>query len=84
VTIVGDESVDGKKTTVLELKPKRSSIKEVRMWMDQQKWVAVQLRVTESTGDYFVLKYSNAKLNTNLPDSVFDLKIPKDVRVIKM
>ena len=84
VTIVGDESIDGKKATVLELKPKHSSIKEVRMWMDQQKWVAIQLKVTESTGDYFLLKYSNPKLNTNIPDSAFDLKIPKDVRVIKM
>src|SRR5215510_2904810 len=36
VTLGGEESLDGKKTSVLELKPKHSSIKEVRMWMDQQ------------------------------------------------
>ena len=84
VSVAGEESVDGKKTTVLEMKPKNSSIKSVRMWMDPQKWVAVQLKVTEITGDYFLLKYSNTKLNSNIPDSTFDLKLPKDVQGVKI
>jgi outer membrane lipoprotein-sorting protein len=84
VTLGGEETVDGKKTTVLDLKPKSSGIKAVRMWMDQQQWVALQLKVTEGTGDYFQLKYSNIKLNANIPDSVFNLKLPSDVRVIKI
>jgi len=58
--------------------------KSVQMWMDQQPWVAVQIKTTESSGDYMVLRFSNIKLNVNLPDSIFDLKMPKDVRVIKM
>jgi outer membrane lipoprotein-sorting protein len=86
VTLGGEELVDGKKAIVLDLKPKNSrmGIKSFRLWMDQEKWVSVQLRATEPSGDYFVLKYSNLKVNTNIPDSVFDLKLPKDVQVIKM
>jgi len=85
VSVAGEEVVDGKKTSILELTPKnRAMFKSVRMWMDQQKWVAVQLRTTENTGDYMIFKYSNVKMNTNIPDSVFDLKMPKDVHVIKM
>jgi len=84
VTAGGEESLDGKKTTVLDLKPKHSGIKAVRMWMDEQKWVSAQLRVTENTGDYFLIKYSGVKLNAAIPESVFDLKLPKDIRVSKL
>ena len=85
VSLAGEEAVDGKKTSILELTPKnRAMFKSVRMWMDQQKWVAVQLRVNESTGDYFLLKYSNIKMNPNISDSTFDLKVPKDVKVVKL
>jgi len=85
VSLVGDEAVDGKNTSVLELKPKNSAMfKSVRLWMDQQKWVAAQIRTTESSGDFMVVKFSNVKVNSGIPDSVFDLKMPKDVHVIKM
>ena len=85
VSLAGEELIDGKKTTVLELKPKNSPMfKSVRMWMDQQKWVAVQINTTEASGDYMILKFSNIKINANIADSVFNLKLPKDVRVLKM
>jgi len=85
VTLAGEEVVDGKKTAVLDLKPRDAGMfKSVRMWMDQQKWVAVQIKTTEKSGDYLTLKFMNVKLNANIPDSVFDLKMPKDVKVIKM
>ena len=85
VSLAGEEVVDGKKTIVLELKPKNSPMfKSVRMWMDQQKWVSVQIKTTEGSGDYMTLKFSDIKINTKIPDSMFSLKLPKDVRVLKM
>jgi len=85
VRLAGEEVVNGRKTSVLDLKPKNSAMfRSVQMWMDQQKWVAVQIKTTENSGDYMILKFSNIKLNTGIPDSVFELKMPKDVRVIKM
>jgi outer membrane lipoprotein-sorting protein len=85
VALGGEEAIDGKNTTVLDLKPKQGGIKSVRLWMDQQKWVAVQLKVTENTNDYFVIKYSNIKLNASIPESTFQLKnIPKDVKPQKL
>ena len=85
MSFAGEEVIDGKKTTVLDLKPKTAlaGIKSFRLWMDREKGVSVQLKATETSGDYFVFKYSNIKLNTNIPDSVFDLKLPKDVHVLK-
>lgn len=85
VALAGEEIVDGKRTTVLELKPKNSAMfKSVRMWMDQQRWVSVQIKTTEMSGDYLNLKFSDIKINSRIPESMFSLKLPKDVRVLKM
>ena len=85
VSLIGDETVDGKKTTVIELKSKTpSAYKSVRMWIDQQSWISYQIKITENTNDYSVLKYSNAKLGASISGSVFELpKMPKDVSIIK-
>ncbi len=85
VTLAGEETVDGKKTTILDLKPKSGAMfKSVRMWLDQQKWVAVQVKVIEASGDPTTFKYTGMKLNGNIPDSRFKLSMPKDVKVIKL
>jgi outer membrane lipoprotein-sorting protein len=84
VSLGGEETLDGQKTVILDLKPRTTNIKGVRMWMDQQKWVAVQLRITEVSDDYFVWKYSNIKLNQSIADSVFSLNLPKDVKIQKL
>jgi outer membrane lipoprotein-sorting protein len=85
VTLAPDETIDGKKTSVLELRPKNSAMfKTVRLWMDQEKWVAAQIRTTESSGDYLIVKFSNVKTNGGISDSVFDLKMPKDVHIMKL
>jgi outer membrane lipoprotein-sorting protein len=84
VSLAGEEVINGKKTTVLDLAPKNSSMfKSVKLWMDQEKWVSVQVNTTEAGGDYMILKFSNIKLNSNISDSTFNLKLPKDVQVLK-
>jgi len=85
VTLAGEETVDGRKTTVLDLKPKNSAgFKSVKLWIDQQTWITYQQKVTEASNDYFLLKYTNAKVNANIPDSVFKLDMPKNVNVLKL
>jgi outer membrane lipoprotein-sorting protein len=59
------------------------SFKAVRMWVDEIKGIALQVKVTESGGDYMIYKYSNIKLNGTLPDSTFELKMPKNVHINK-
>ena len=85
VSLAGEEVLDGRKTTVLELKPMNTAMfRNIRMWLDQQRWVAVQIKTTESGGDHMTVKFSNMKINPRMPESVFDLKMPKDVNVLKM
>jgi len=86
VTLANDDVVDGRKMTVLDLKPKNPGmgLKTIQLWMDQQKWIAVQIRATENSGDYGLYKFTNVKMNGGIPESVFDLKLPKDVRILKI
>jgi len=77
--------VDGKNTTVLQLLPKNKKMfKSIRMWIDPVRWIAVQLKATETGNDYMTFKYSNIKMNSKMSDTTFDLKIPKDIRVTKL
>jgi outer membrane lipoprotein-sorting protein len=85
VSVAGEQMIDGKKATVLELKPNNSSMfRTVQLWMDQQKWVSVQIKTTEASGDYMILKFSNVRLNANISDSIFTLKLGPDVKIVKM
>ncbi len=86
VKFAGEEVVDGKKTAMLDLTPKAAlaGIRAVRLWMDEQKGISLQVKVTETGGDYAIYKYSNIKINSAIPDSVFDLRLPKDVHVNKI
>ncbi|HLH30772.1 MAG TPA: outer membrane lipoprotein carrier protein LolA, partial [Terriglobia bacterium] len=86
VTFGGEETIEGKKTAILDLTPPApmAGIKTLRMWMDEQKGISVQVKVTETSGDYTTYKYSNIKMNPNLPDSTFDLRLPKDVHHSKI
>jgi outer membrane lipoprotein-sorting protein len=84
VKLAGEETIDGQKTAMLDLVPKSPApVKTVRMWMDLQKGISLQVRATETGGDYTIFKYSNIHINSQIPLSVFDLRLPRDVRVTK-
>jgi outer membrane lipoprotein-sorting protein len=83
ITQQDDEVINGQKTTVLDLKPKSTQFSAlfttIRLWMDQQRWIPLQTRTTEASGDYMIVKFTDIKMNANIPDSIFSLKLPKDV-----
>lgn len=86
VTLAGEEVIDGKKTAMLDLTPNipSSVIKTLRIWIDEQKGISLQVKVTEPNGSYTIYKYSNIKLSGSLPDKTFELNMPKDVHVNKL
>src|SRR5215831_17573488 len=86
VSLAGEETIDGKKTAILDLTPPApiAGVKTLRMWMDEQKGISVQVKATETSGDYTIFKYSNIKMNAGVPDSVFELNLPKDVHHSKI
>ncbi len=87
IKLAGAESVDSIPTTKLELTPKAAEAKKVitkiELWMGDN-GNAVEEKVTEPSGNYFQVWYTNVKPNAPVADSEFELKLPKDVKHIKV
>jgi len=88
VTVLGEESLESRKTVQLELVPKdakfRNQIDRIQLWVDTTTWLAIQQKFFETgAGDYIVINYRNISTNTKLPENDFKPKWPKDVTVVK-
>ncbi len=84
VTLGGDDTVNGQKTTRLTLLPKDpkvlEQIKSVELWIPQGAGHPVQQKVVEPGGNYYLFTYSDIKLNSGLPESSFRLTLPPNVK----
>ncbi len=83
VAFVGEEMLDGIQTSVLELEPKSERVAgmfpTIQLWVDQSRWIPVQSRLNEASGDYQIVKYSSIVLNGRISNDVFELDFPRDV-----
>lgn len=79
-----EETVNGIKTTRVEMIPKDKKAKEyvakVELWIPVGQTYAVQQRVTQPNGDFDLQIYNEAKLNPDLPASAFDFVAPPGVK----
>lgn len=86
VTLAGEESIDGIATSILDLKPKSvdfsAIFSNIRLWIDQERWIPLHTKLAEAGGDYLDVRFSNIRINRRLSNSVFELKLPKDVQRI--
>ena len=87
IKLGGPETVNGEKTTRIEMTPKSADtlkyIKRCDMWMSD-KGVAVQQKFFETGGDYVLTTYTNMVLNPAIADSALKLEIPKGVKITKL
>lgn len=82
VTFVGVEGVAGRPAWMLDLKPRPDQgglFSAIRLWVDKQRSIPVQTRLTEPTGDYTVVRFDKVEINAKLGGAAFDLALPKDV-----
>jgi outer membrane lipoprotein-sorting protein len=84
VTLLPGEEVGGEDTYVLDLKPRQPGLfAGIRLWVDDEKYVPVQTRLTEPTGDHTTIRFTNVVVNGPLPPRAFDLQLPADVVEVK-
>lgn len=80
----GEETVNGIKTTRLELVPKSQKVLEqiqkVYLWIPDNAGHPVQQQFMQPGGNYYKVVYSDMQINPNLPDSEFSLKLPPGVK----
>jgi outer membrane lipoprotein-sorting protein len=84
VTLLGDEVIAGKKTTLLALRPKveENGIKQIQIWVDNATWLPLQYVLLER-GAETTVSLSAMKPNVKLDDSKFQIKLPGNVQVVK-
>lgn len=80
---LGEDTVDGKKTSHLELVPKSSEAREhftkVELWISEAGH-PVQQKVVQPSKDYYLVTYSEIHLNPKLDDESLKLRLPKGVK----
>jgi outer membrane lipoprotein-sorting protein len=88
ITLQGEETVDGRKTLLLELNPKsdevRNQLSKIQLWIDESTWLPVQQKFFETgSGDYFIIRYKNMLRNLRIPDSEFKPHWPRGTTRVK-
>ncbi|HZQ90853.1 MAG TPA: outer membrane lipoprotein carrier protein LolA [Terriglobales bacterium] len=86
VKFAGVENVDGIRAARLDLAPRseraRSMFSHILLWIDLTRGIAVRQQLLEPSGDYRDARYSNIRLNQDLPRDVFKLKTTSKTRVV--
>jgi len=84
VKLGGPETIEGQKTTRLELTPKTQDMgtrtKRIDLWISDQAGYTVQQKFFQPANDYSEFTYTNVKTNPPISDSVFELKVPKGTK----
>jgi outer membrane lipoprotein carrier protein len=78
------EQDDGTKKYTLFLKQKesRSGYRKLKLWVSEQYFI-VRARGETTTGKTVDITFSNLKINTQMPNSIFKFDMPAHARVIK-
>jgi len=84
ISPAGEETIGGRRTTHLVLTPKsatlRSQFSEIELWIPLDAPYAIQQKLHQPGGDYYLVTYSDVRLNPGLPDAAFRLKLPSDAK----
>jgi len=85
VTWAGIENIGGQQTGHLKLVPKSPDVSRqmasAELWISQMNGLPVQQKIVFSSGDYWLVTYSDMKYNPPLSDDALKLKTPKGVLI---
>ena len=84
ITVLGDTPIDGKATTHIQLDPKDKSegVLGIQIWVAHDTWLPVKYFVVEKAAKT-TISLSGMKTNQDLPDSKFEIPVPKDAKVVQ-
>jgi outer membrane lipoprotein-sorting protein len=87
ITVLGETQVDRAAVLQVELTPKdqriRNQIHKIHIWLDLASWIPVQQKFFEVGGDYLTTRYSEVKLNVEIPRAKLRLNAPRGTARIK-
>lgn len=77
VKYAGEEAVAGHKAHRLQLTPRREKVQPMELWISDAGGYPVQQKFVQPSGDYYLFTYQDVKLNPQLGDDAFKMKVPK-------
>ncbi|HEY1754606.1 MAG TPA: outer membrane lipoprotein carrier protein LolA [Bryobacteraceae bacterium] len=87
IKLDGMETVNSTPAARLVLTPKSAEalkyVVSIELWIPDGKGNAIRQRLNQPKGNYRMATFSDLRLNPPLPDSDFQLSLPKDVKRIK-
>lgn len=89
ITVLGETTLQGYPNAVLhvELTPKddriRNNVHKIQLWLDMASWVPVQQKFFEVGNDHLTTRYTEVKVNVEIPRSKQNLSAPKDTKRVK-
>jgi outer membrane lipoprotein-sorting protein len=84
VTVVGPDTVAGRETTLLALKPKQQDgpVMGLQVWVDNTTWLPVQYVIGEK-GARTTVTLSSMQPNVKLDDNKFEVSLPKGTQIVE-
>jgi outer membrane lipoprotein-sorting protein len=83
ISYVGTEPVGKHPCWVINLKPKSAStsayFSSITLWVKKASGVPIQQKLQEPNGDYLLVTFSGEKLNSTIPASRFEQRLPSGV-----
>ncbi len=84
IRVLGEESINSKLSTKLELIPKADSplmkVKKIEVWLAESDGYPVRQKLYQGAGDYNQATYSDLKINPPMQESDVRLNLPKNVK----
>ncbi len=82
--IKSDEMINGIMTSMMRAIPKSNKqFTKIDIWISQQTWIPVRFSATERNGDVTVFTFKNMQLNAEVPNNMFNLKLPSGTEILK-
>lgn len=80
----GTDKIDGRSMYVLKLTPKETApITTMKMWVDRENYFIVRMYwYNQYDEPFYMIEYRDIKLNSGIPDSAFEFKMPEGAEVI--
>ncbi len=71
----------------LELIPRREEelryLSKIILWINAKEYWPIKTKIFEPNGDTTLIEFKDIEINTEIPDSEFEFKVPKGVEVVE-
>lgn len=88
ISYKGTETIDNVKCSTLVFVPKDAKtaarLASITIWLKESTSTPARYKFQEPSEDYLLINFSSEKINTTIPNSKFEQKLPKGVEIQKL